>query len=86
MRLSRPQNQSAAGMKNSDDIIWNRTRGIPACSAVSQPTALPHVPQCMYINAQIYMAWFVLMLLFLIENDTKRDEGKITGKKKLFRV
>jgi hypothetical protein len=37
-RLSRPQGHSAAGrimsMKNSNDIIGNRTRDLPPCSAV----------------------------------------------------
>jgi len=28
-------------MKNSSDTIGNRTRDIPACSAVPQPTAPP---------------------------------------------
>jgi len=28
-------------MKNTDDIIGNRTRELPACSAVPQPTAPP---------------------------------------------
>jgi len=28
-------------MKNSNDTIENRTRDIPACSAVPKPTALP---------------------------------------------
>ena len=31
-------------MKNSNDTIWSRTRDLPACSAVSQPTAPPRVP------------------------------------------
>ena len=31
-------------MKNSNDTIWNRTRDLPACSAVPQPTALPRAP------------------------------------------
>ena len=43
-RLSRPQGHSAAGrimsMKNSSDNIGNRTRDLPTCSAVPQPTAL----------------------------------------------
>jgi len=41
-RLSHPQDHSAAGrimsMKNSNDNIGNRTRDLPACSAVPQPT------------------------------------------------
>ena len=31
-------------MKNSSDTIWNRTRDLPACSAVHQPTAPRRVP------------------------------------------
>ena len=41
-RLSRPQGHSAAGriisMKNSNDTTENRTRDLPAYSAVPQPT------------------------------------------------
>ena len=42
-RLSRSQGHSVAGRfmptKNSSDNIGNRTRDLPACSAVPQPTA-----------------------------------------------
>jgi hypothetical protein len=42
-RLRRPQGHSAAGrnksMKNPDYRIENRTLDLPACSAVSHPTA-----------------------------------------------
>jgi len=31
-------------MKNSNNIIGNRTRNLPTCSAVPQPTALPRFP------------------------------------------
>jgi len=31
-------------MKNSNEIIGNRTRDLPACSAVPQPTAPPRAP------------------------------------------
>ena len=31
-------------MKNSSDTIGNRTRDIPACSAVPQPAAPPRAP------------------------------------------
>jgi len=33
-------------MKKSNDNIGNRTRDLPACSAVPQPTALPLTPSC----------------------------------------
>jgi hypothetical protein len=46
--LSRSQGHSAAGrimsMKNSNDTIWNRTRDLPACNSVPQPTAPPRAP------------------------------------------
>ena len=42
-RLSRAQGHSVVGritpMKKSNDTIGNRTRDLPACSAVHQPTA-----------------------------------------------
>ena len=44
-RLSHPHAHSAAGrimsIKNSNDTIGNRTRYLPSCSAVPQPTAPP---------------------------------------------
>jgi hypothetical protein len=44
--LSQPQGHSAAGrimsMKNFTDNIGNRTRDLPACTAVPQPPAPPH--------------------------------------------
>jgi len=38
-------------LKNSNDNIGNRTRDLPACSAVPQPTALPCA---LYINCMIF--------------------------------
>ena len=35
-------------MKNSSGTIGNRTRDLPACSAVPQPTAPPGVPPSGY--------------------------------------
>jgi hypothetical protein len=43
--LSRPQAIDSAGrirsIKNCNNLIGNRTRDLPACSIVSQPTTLP---------------------------------------------
>ena len=48
-RLSRPQGHGEAGrnmwMKNSNDIIGNRTRDLPTCRVVPQPTAPPCTPE-----------------------------------------
>jgi hypothetical protein len=38
-------------MKNSNDTIGNRTRDLPACSAMPQPTALPRAP-LFYVGVQ----------------------------------
>ena len=47
-RLSRPQSHNATGriksLKNSSDSMGNRTRDLPVCSAVPQPTAPPRTP------------------------------------------
>jgi hypothetical protein len=47
-RLSRPQGHSAVGrirsIDKSSDLIGNRTRDLPACSIVPQPTTLPRAP------------------------------------------
>ena len=43
-------------MKNSNDTIGNRTRDLPTCNAVPQPTALPRAPPhyiCIYIYIYI---------------------------------
>jgi len=36
-------------MKNSSDIIGNRNRDLPTCSAVPQPSARPRAPQLTFI-------------------------------------
>ena len=40
-------------MKNSNDTIGNRTRDLPTCSAVPQPTAPPRSHQLRYIQNNI---------------------------------
>jgi hypothetical protein len=37
-------------MKNSNDTMGNRTRNLPACSAVPQPTATPRTPKKEYVT------------------------------------
>jgi hypothetical protein len=43
-----PQGHSAAGrirsIEKSNDLIRIRSRDLPACSIVLQPTTLPHAP------------------------------------------
>jgi len=56
-RLSQPQGHSAAGrimpMKKYNDTIGNRTRDLPACSAVPQPTAPPRAPEANGVHKNI---------------------------------
>jgi hypothetical protein len=40
--------------KNSNDLIGNRTRDLPACSAVPQPTAPPRAPKYLRVDINIF--------------------------------
>ena len=42
-------------MKNCSDIIWNRTRNLPTCCIVPQPTALPRAVR----NVGTYLNYLV---------------------------
>jgi hypothetical protein len=56
-RLSRPQGHSAAGRIRYIEkihLIGTRTRDLPACSIVPQPTTLPRAP---YIN--LYLTYLL---------------------------
>ena len=44
-------------MKNSSDTIGNRTRDLPTCSAVPQPTAPPRAPKFFNIAGHKVKAW-----------------------------
>jgi hypothetical protein len=74
-RLSQPQGHSAAGrivsMKNSSDTIRNRTRDLPTCSAVPQPTALPRAP----ITAILPFKFIRVRSFSSLARQTARDPG-----------
>jgi len=57
-RPSQPQGHSATGrimsIKNSNDTIGNRTRDLPACSAVPQPTAPPRAHTYTYTHTHTH--------------------------------
>ena len=53
-------------MKNSNDPIGSRTRDLPACSSVPQPTAPPRAPPCPYneiesITTFLFPAWVTFL-------------------------
>jgi hypothetical protein len=56
-------------MKNSNDTIGNRTRDLPACSAVPQPTAPPRAPRNMSTSNKIPdIICFAYMIIKDLEN------------------
>jgi len=54
-RLSRSQGLSVAGriMSYSNYHIGNRTRDLPACSTLPQPTVLPRAPNIISASANL---------------------------------
>jgi hypothetical protein len=52
-------------MKKSNDTIGNRTRNLPACSAVPQPTAPPRAPQ----NKVTYIVYIIMVAQTAAAND-----------------
>jgi hypothetical protein len=52
-------------MKNSDDIIGNRTRDFPACSTVSQPTVPPHAPLLWHGSSNSFILIYLFFACFL---------------------
>jgi len=44
-------------MKNSSDTIGNRTRCLPTCSAVPQPTAPPRAPNLNVMSITCQRRW-----------------------------
>ena len=65
-RLNQPQDHSAAGritsMKISNNTIGNRTRYLPACREMPQPTAPPRAPVVHIIHTHIFrLLWVIFM-------------------------
>jgi hypothetical protein len=52
-------------MKDSSDTICNRTRDLPACSAMPQPTAQPRLPKNAYIVLIIKFRVYLVILYFI---------------------
>jgi len=44
-------------MKNSNDTIGNRTRDLPACSTVPQPTVPPRAPSNVQYMLKMFLLW-----------------------------
>jgi hypothetical protein len=73
-RLSRSDGHSAAGriksMKNSSDPNRNRTRNLPACNAVTQPT--PKIQKSLYLHLSAPCGRYVLDDQFLTNSTEQR--------------
>jgi hypothetical protein len=63
-------------MKNSNDTIGNRTRDLPACSTMPQPTTLPHTPVigCIKpINCNLTVLFYFTLKIWGFFSLTSRD-------------
>ena len=49
-------------MKNSNDTIGNRTRDLPICSAVPQPTAPPRAPTHRHMVMKLRMSGAISLI------------------------
>jgi hypothetical protein len=80
-RLRWPRGHSAArrimSMKNSD-VIENRTRDLPVCSAVPQPTAPPRAPlrRVLLENVHVTVANLIVKFMFFVK--IEGSEGPTT--------
>ena len=70
-------------MKNSNDIIGNRTRDLPACSAVPQPTAPPRAPIFVSLLHKFKRVDFVWLLHFMgkcyVSSTAAQKYGELLG-------
>jgi len=66
--LSQPQGHSATGrvmsMKYSIDTIGNRTRDLPACSAVP-PRAPVYVSRFLYVRMRVLCKYIVYVFMYV---------------------
>ena len=69
---------------NSNDTIGNRTRDLPACSAVPQPTAPPRAPspldQHMRYKCPVPNSWLCVLIIIIakIPKNCVRNYRKAT--------
>jgi hypothetical protein len=82
---------SAAGrimsMKNSNDIIENRTRDLPVCSAVPQPTAPPCAPlrRVLLENVRDTVAYLMVKFLFSVKREGSEGTTTTRNQSRYFR-
>jgi len=61
--------------KNSSDIIENRTRDLPVCSAASQPTAPPNTPY--FISSTCEIQFRISLTTVTLINKKTRVTSKV---------
>jgi hypothetical protein len=71
-------------MKNSNDIIGNRTRDLPTCNIVPQPTAPPHAPKDTYITNHFHLKQLI-KIPWIKQSDCKVKIHPCTGTEALYR-
>ena len=60
-------------MRNTSDTIGNRTRDLPACSAVPQPTAPPRTPPELIQEIFFFFGNFFSTFEFSLKSDKFTD-------------
>jgi hypothetical protein len=54
-------------MKNTNDTIGNRTRDLPTCSAVPQPTALPRAPAAIVVVVVVVVIKIIIIYVLAMK-------------------
>ena len=70
-------------MKNSSDTIENRTRDLPTCSAVLQPTAPPRAPTIDHVSSWMggmCLLWYATISKLMLSNYNGVGRHNATGK------
>jgi hypothetical protein len=74
-------------LKNSNDLIGTRTRDLPACSIVPQPTTLPHAPPgtpiIYLVNQRASEECVLSSILFELYTNKVLKEWKLTNTRSL---
>jgi len=64
-------------MKNSSDTNGNQNRDLPACSAVSQPTAPPRAPVVVVVVVVVVVIIIIIIIIIIITSSSKLKQNFI---------
>jgi hypothetical protein len=66
--------RSIRSIEKSNDLIWNRTRDLPACITVPQPTTVPRSP-----NVPCYILKYYILCDILGSHGGEHEDGSVLG-------